>query len=80
MAGNVSRYEAYWEMMKANRGCWLELQVPAEYHERVVRAIRKRKGREHAKGNKFYPDFEVTRKPRQNLLIIRLPIDMINTI
>lgn len=81
-------YEQYWTLLKQHRNKWLELQVPAEYHERVVKAIRKRKGREHATTAKWYPDFEVIRQPvhpvtkkkQANILMIRLPLDLVDTI
>jgi hypothetical protein len=80
MARSVSRYEQYWVLMKQNRGIWLELQVPAQYHERIVKALRKRKGKEHNSTINWYPDFEVIRLPKQGLIRIRLPVDLINTI
>lgn len=83
-----SRYQPYWELLKANRGKWVELQVPAEYHERVVKALRKRKGKEHATTANFYPDFEVIRQPehpvnrqkQRSLLLIKLPVNPLDTI
>lgn len=83
-----SQYEPYWELLKANRGKWIELAVPAEYHERIVKALRKRKGREHATTAKFYPNFEVIRQPvhpvtkkkQMNILLIMLPENPIDTI
>ena len=80
MARSVSRYEQYWLLMKQHRNKWLELQVPEEYQERVVKALRKRKGKEHANTAKQYPEFEVIRMPEKNLLRIRLPLDLIDTI
>lgn len=88
MARSVSMYEQYWVLLKQHRGQWLELQVPAEYQERVVKALRKRKGKEHATTAHWYSDFEVIRQPihpvtkekQAGILMIRLPIDLIHTI
>ena len=88
MSRAVSRYEQYWELLKQNRGQVIELRVPAEYHERIVKALRKRKGKAHANTVKQYPEFEivrqplhpVTKKPQQDIIHITLPVDMIDTI
>lgn len=80
MSRAVSRYEQYWILLRNNRGKWLELQVPADYQERIVKALRKRKGKAHANTAYQYPEFDVIRFPQKGLLRIRLPIDMIDTI
>lgn len=86
MARSISMYLQYWELLKKHRGLWLELQVPEEYQERVIKAIRKRKGIEHATTANFYPDFEVLRNmdaagnEMAGMIYLKLPVNMIDTI
>ena len=63
MPRSISRYEGYWQLLKKNRGKVLELHVPTEYQERVVKALRKRKTKEHSTTANFYPEFVFTRNP-----------------
>jgi hypothetical protein len=83
----VSRYEQYWVMLKANRGKVLELQVPTEFQERIVKALRKRKTREHNTTYNYYPEFVFVRNPKlpdgrvlNGILWVTLPLDMIDLI
>ena len=87
MPRSVSIYEGYWQLIKNNRGKTVELRVPAEFHERVVKALRKRKGREHATTTNYYPEFVFTRNPTLadgtqlvDVLWVKLPQRMIDTI
>ena len=88
MAYNVmSRYEQYWKLLKENRGKVIELHVPDEFQERVIKAIRKRKCREHALTANYYPPFIITRNPRlkdgrvlHGVIWIVQPVNPLNTI
>lgn len=80
MARSISRYEQYWKLLKANRGKWLELQVPAEFQERVIKAIKKRKCREQATTANFYPELIILRLPENNLVRIKQPLNGEDTI
>lgn len=84
----ISRYQQYWELLKKHRGIWVELQVPAEYHRRIYKALYKRKNREESMTAKHYPPLEfimqpvhpVTKKPQQDVLHVRLPLNPLDTI
>lgn len=87
MARSISRYEGYWQLLKDNRGKIIELQVPTEFQERVVKALRKRKGKEHATTANFYPEFIFTRNPTladgtelTDILWVQLPLNAIDLI
>lgn len=88
MNKSVSQYQQYWELLKKNRNKWLLLEVPDEYHARVIKALSKRKWREHATTAKHYPPLDfirnpahaLTKQPQPNMLLVRLPYNMVDTI
>ena len=86
MARAVSMYEKYWKLLKKHRGCWLELAVPEEFQARVIKALVKRKGIEHATTANFYPNLEILRnvdvngKSHAGVIYIKLPANLIDTI
>lgn len=88
MNKTVSQYQQYWELLKKNRGKWILLEVPDEYHARVAKALSKRKWREHATTARHYPALEiinnpthpVTKQPQANVLLVMLPVNPLDTI
>ena len=75
-------------LLKQNRGKVLELEVPDEFHARIMKALRKRKTIEMNNTINVYPEFRFTSNPRDpltgerrdNILHVMLPKNPIDTI
>jgi hypothetical protein len=80
MARKVSMYEPYWQLIKKNRGKRVELLVPADYQERVIKALRKRKTLEMNNSARVYPDFIIEADGKADVMYVTLPLNPIDTI